>query len=315
MSIGGIGLGRGRVCLAIVVSAVVALSGCGGRPGSGIAGGPGDATRHVKDASSDVTCGDQLRTDLIDNGASPRHPMVMDLAKGQRESAHSSIDVTSTSEGSGGDSPSQTATVVSGFSADVIATVDAVLDDAIKVTARYENLSATTPEGQSAVDELKNKVTQIRFSPRGRLLEDGSGTQTDQQLTSFITPFPDGDVGAGARWQTWSPLDAAGIKMCFLNTYTLGKFDGQAYELTGDMKIVVARGVTQQEKLGMTINVESRGGDGTGTVRSAGNLKSYYPESAEQTSSLRFTVASSAQGIGEFVLVSDQTTKATFSRK
>jgi hypothetical protein len=299
----------------MAISAVVVLSACGGTSGSGIAGGPGDASRHVKDASSDMTCGDELRVDLIDNGASPRHPMAMNLVEGQRESAHSSIDVTSTSEGSGGESPSQTATVVSGFSADVIATVDKVLADAIKVSARYENLSATTPEGQSAVDELKDKVAQIRFTPRGRLLADGNGTQTDQQLTSFITPFPEGDVGVGARWQAWSPLDAAGIKMCFLNTYTLAKFDGQAYELTGDMKIVVARGVTQQEKLGMTINVESRGGDGTGTLRSAGSLKSYYPESAEQTSSLRFTVASSAQGVGEFVLVSDQTTKATFSRK
>ena len=65
----------------------------------------------------------------------------------------------------------------------------------------------------------------------------------------------------------------------------------------------------------MMINVESRGGDGTGTMRSAGSLNSFYPDSAEQTSSLRFTVASSAQGVGEFVLTTDQSTKATFSRK
>jgi hypothetical protein len=312
---GRIGLVRGPAWLAMAVVAVVALGGCGSTSSTGIAGGPGDGTRHVKDASSDVTCGDALRLEVIDNGASPRHPLAMKLTVGQRESASSSIDVTSTSEASNGDAPSQTATVVSGFSADVVATVQKVLADAITMNARYENLSATTPEGQSAVDELKSKVSHISFSPRGRLIDEANGTQTDQQLTSFLNPFPDEDVGVGARWQTWAPLDAAGIKMCFLNTYTLNKFDGSAYELTGDTKIVVAPGKSQQQKLGMTITVESRGGDGTGTLRSVGNLNSYYPDSGEKTSALKFTVASSAQGVGEFVLTTDQTTKATFSRK
>ena len=86
----------------------------------------------------------------------------------------------------------------------------------------------------------------MRFTPEGAHARRQGGTQTDQQLTSFITPFPDEDVGAGARWQAWSPLDAGGIKMCFLNTYTLAKFDGKAYELTGDMKIVVASGMTSR---------------------------------------------------------------------
>jgi Family of unknown function (DUF6263) len=311
---GRLGLARGPAWLA-AVSAVVALSGCGGGSGSGIAGGPGDASRHVKDASSDVTCGADLRVDVIDNGASPRHPMVMKLPVGQQESTHSTIDVTSTSEASDGDSPSKSATVASGFSADIIATVDQVFAEAIKMSARYENLSTATPGGQSAVDELKHAVTQMRVSPKGRLIDDGQGKgPSQQQLTAFLIPFPDEDVGQGARWQAWSPLDAAGIKMCFLNTYTLSKFDGRVYEMTGDTKIVVVPGKTQQEKLGMTITLESRGGDGTGTLRSVGSLTSFYPESGETTSSLKFTVASSAQGLGEFVLTTDQTSKSTFIR-
>jgi Family of unknown function (DUF6263) len=313
---GRIGLPRGQAWLAVGVIAVATLSGCGGTSGSGIAGGPGDPSRHVKNASSDVTCGDALKVDVIDNGASPRHPLVMNLAVGQRESTHSSIDITSTSEGSQGDSPSQTATVVSGLSADVTASVNEVAADAIKMTARFENLASTTSAGQQAVDALKDKVTEMRFTPSGRILDTKNGkAPAQQQLTSFLTPYPDGSVGAGARWQAWSPLDAAGIKMCFLTTYTLSKFDGKAYEMSGDTKIAVATGRTQQEKLGITINVESRGGEGTGTMHSAGSLDSYYPDSGEQTSALKFTVASSAQGVGEFVLTTDQSTKATFNRK
>jgi hypothetical protein len=299
----------------MAVSAVLVLSGCGGgTSGSGIAGGPNDPDRHVKDASSEAKCGDELRVEVIDNGALPRHSMVMNLTVGQQESTRSVVDVTSTSEGTQGDEPSKTATVASGLTADIVATVDEVSAEAIKMTSRYENLNATTPMGESAVDELKGKVTRTRFSPNGRLIDDGGKAQTEQQLTAFITPFPDEDVGAGARWQAWSPLDAAGIKMCFLSTYTLGKFDGKAYEMTGDSTIVVEPGTTKQEKFGITITVESRGGKGTGSLRTVGNLSSFYPESGETTSSVKFTVASSAQGAGEFVLTTDQSVKSTFTR-
>lgn len=240
--------------------------------------------------------------------------MAFNLTVGQRESARSVIDITSTSEATDGDSPSETATVVSGLSADIIATVDEVAADAITMTARYENLSATTEVGQPAVDELKDKMTQMRFSPRGRMLDaPGGKAQTEQQLTAFVTPFPDEDIGAGARWRAWSPLDAAGIKMCSVTTYALDKFDGHAHESAGDSKIVVEPGTTQQETFGMTITIEARGGEGTGSTRTAGNLNSFYPDSGE-SSSMNFTVASSAQGAGVYVLTTDQSMKATFSR-
>ncbi|NEE04270.1 hypothetical protein [Phytoactinopolyspora halotolerans] len=235
--------------LALMFAACSDDDGGGGGDGGRDAGDGGDAGDGS--AAADGECPDVPQITLQDAGDEPREAVQLSPTPGDSMVLQTSISADSThlidgEEQSVVDPPDMSFALeltVEDVDDEHIATsfvfTDATptagshvaMEDAIRGMAGLEGTLTTTRAGALLDVEIADRST----------LESGDGhevptvlSQIDWQLTEMPIPFPEGEVGVGAEWSTFGPLDPSDTERCVEVGYTLTSRDGDTYAVEAD---------------------------------------------------------------------------------
>jgi hypothetical protein len=234
--------------------------------------------------------------ELTDPGAAPRRQILIDPPDGceQRLTMTQEQDLTQSIEGTaGGDQ-----TTSSGLQLDTLYKCTKVTKDRIDADLTYTDARVTKADGAASsemrrlVDAFKGRTGHIVVDHHGHVLEmqqpkigSVGDDQVDQAMDEMLsglsdsvkdlsTPFPQEEIGVGARWVQSSEVEAAGFKMRQRIEYHLTELDDDhmTAEVSSTLEPVPGK-VELPESLGdlgdagdFDMRVESGKLTGTGTA-------------------------------------------------
>lgn len=290
--------GAGPLALVLLTAA------CGGDGGGATTSGGTQPADAPAAPIEELLPGGEPRVEVIDAGAEPRRPLRLDLHAGDEVSSSLTFQLGIDLEVDGepfGEMPMPA--VRAGLRVSVVD----VTDDAITATFGYEGTEVVDdgslpPEAlERARAELAgfDRVTgTFRFGDRGQSLGGAfdvpddlpanAAQMIDQlsgQLDQLAVPFPEEEVGEGARWIVHQMTELSGITTTQAITYTLRSLEGDEYvldlvfEQRADPQPADLPGVDPS----VEIDLRSYELDGDGVVE--GSLASILPVRSEVRSS------------------------------
>jgi hypothetical protein len=209
--------------------------------------------------------------DLLDAGDDPRAPLRLALAEGDELATTLTISSEQTVEGVQDERAPVAQTVEVAF------TVSEV-DDGL-ATVDFEFTGASTeglPEGQPDQDEqLVGLTGSMALDERARVV---AATSTAQGLDQVLLPFPEEQVGPGARWQVVTDRDPE-LPVAETLTVELIAFEGDEYEISVRVASEELEEPVEQEGApGQRVTVEELVVSGEGEIR--GSLSDVFPTAA-----------------------------------
>jgi hypothetical protein len=159
---------------------------------------------------------------LLDAGDDPQAPMRLSLDEGDEMDTTLSITSEQAAEGME-DQPPISQTI------DLTLTVSELADGQATVDFEFTDASAEgMPEGQpDQSEQLIGLEGQMVLDDRSRVV---AATQTAQGLDEVLIPFPEEEVGPGARWEVVTESTPE-FPVTETLTVELVEFDGQQYQL------------------------------------------------------------------------------------
>jgi hypothetical protein len=236
----------GRPACSALVVLVGTLVGCGGEGSEPEADlSPAGVTESTKTPGEpSTTSGDVPTVVILDQGSRPRRLLELDVEEGHTEASTLEMVLTQRVQGE--------TVVVPPISFLFTSTVESVDADQIEVSQSYDSVRVkgrghdpqVVRQMRAAIEPLVG-VTGTTWLTRGGaplrtefdIADDAPPAmrsmleELGNQAGTMSVPYPNQEVGPGARWEATTEIEVNGIALEQLATYSLKSFDGDGFRM------------------------------------------------------------------------------------